>query len=180
MAFVYSKTYTIESVIEENAGRHRILLAGGLLQQIDAREMRTFLARYLYKRMRQKPAFIFVYDRREDFRDPWGFTVARLNLHGHEKKYFVDVKNRDGLHMPSADDLAIFEEWRLTMKADDLLVDHTNINDLVHGGTPEYDRRVLALAGDRFGLNHEETEAVVNRCLQFLYWSPVHRFEVSA
>lgn len=151
MAFVYSKTYTIESVIEENAGRHRVLLAGGLLQQIDAREMRTFLARYLYKRMRQKPAFIFVYDRREDFDHPLGFSIARLRLPQGSKQYQVDVRSRDGLTMPSVEDLTLYDKWA------DYCCEH-------EGNPPDADQ--------------EET-AKVQAVAQFLYQAPVTEFTVS-
>lgn len=152
MAIVCSQTYSIESVIEENAGRHRILLAGGMLQQIDAREMRTFLARYLYKRMRQKPAFIFVYDRREDFEHPLGFSIARLRLPQGGKQYQVDVRNRDGLTLPSTEDLALYDKWALFCREHD-------------GNPPDAD---------------QEATAKVQAVAQYLYQAPVTEFIVSA
>lgn len=147
-------TYQIQTVEKENQGRHRILLHGGVQPAYDAKSIRTLLARYLYKEMRQKPAFIFVYDRPEDLHYPQGFTVARLVLPIDGKKYTVEVRDRSGLEMPTEADFKTFDDWG------------------------KEDRKLPVES--RGQLYAEFSPESLDKCFAFLYHAPIITFSVSA
>jgi hypothetical protein len=109
----------------ENAGRHRLLLNGDLksdnlkdlpLASLDAKEIRSMLARHLYKSMKQRPAFIFVYDRQEDFNHPQGFSVARLHIGIDADKYLIEVRDRSGLEMPTPEDFDQYDAYQAELR----------------------------------------------------------------
>ena len=103
--------YVIQTTEIENQGRHRILLHGGPFASFDPKAIRTLLARYLYKKVKSQPAFIFVYDRPEDLHHPLGFTVAKLVLNAGALKYQIEVRDRTGFEMPSESDFAAYDAY---------------------------------------------------------------------
>lgn len=169
--------FEIASVAEENHKSQRVLLKGGLRDSFDAEAIRDFLSQYYFERINKRPYWVFLFDRAEDFQEPWGFTVARFEIRPDETAYTIEVRDRSECERPSDLDLAVYDTWRTLVRRDGQITDHNNREESMYSSSVEHSRKRMALAGGKHGLDFEATDEAIMRCQMFLTLPALKRFE---
>lgn len=153
--------------------RGKFLLTTGLLYPIDANAVSVML-KGMCDKITTEAFNIAVYDRKADFDNPMGFTVAMIRKRG--KVFEVEVRKREGFPQPSEQDFKVFDAWADLVRRGQQAANPRDIKQAIYMASPGYENKLKARAGKPFGLTLEQADTAVHSANRFLYLTPTVTF----